>query len=240
MTKFIALASGKGGVGKTTTTISLGYALEKLGKDVLIVDGNLVTPNVATHLGMPNPQATLNKFLRKEKGLKDIIHTHESGLRIIPASPSFAEFQKTNVGQLNKLFFALDNVADIILIDAPSGLGYDVEQIFKNSDEVLVIVNPTLPSVMDALKTMQLAQAHNNTIAGVILNMTHNDRHELKQQQVEEILGQKVIARISFHKKVRRALHKGMPLAALFPRCKPSREFNTAAKYLTFESESTL
>ncbi len=236
MTKFIALVSGKGGVGKTTTTISLGQALHNLGKDVIVVDGNLVTPNIATHLGIPNPQSTLNKFLRKEKSLKDIIQTHESGLRIIPSSPSYTEFQKTNIGQLNKLFNQLENVADIILIDAPSGLGYDVEQILKNCDEALIIANPTLPSVMDALKTVQLAQAHENTITGVILNMVHNDRHELKQQQVEEILGHQVIAKIPFHKKVRRALHQGSPLPTLFPRCKPSREIKVAAQYLCFES----
>ncbi len=235
MTKFIALASGKGGVGKTTSTISLGQAFHDLEQDVIVVDGNLVTPNVATHLGMANPQATLNKFLRKEKSLKDIIYTHESGLRIIPSSPSYVEFQKTNVSQLGKLFSQLDKVADIILIDAPSGLGYDVEQIFKHSDEVVVVVNPTLPSVMDALKTVQLAQAHNNTIAGIILNMVHNDRHELKAQQVEEILGHKVIAKVPFHKKVRKALHKGMPLSSLYPRCKPSRQYLAAAKHLLTE-----
>jgi len=65
MTKFVALVSGKGGVGKTTCTLSLGHALASLGKEVVLVDGNIATPNLALHLGLMNPEGTLNQFLRK-------------------------------------------------------------------------------------------------------------------------------------------------------------------------------
>ena len=70
MTRFITLVSGKGGVGKTTTAINLGQALTDMGKKVVVVDANLVTPNIGIHLGVMNPEGTINKFLRKEKDLK--------------------------------------------------------------------------------------------------------------------------------------------------------------------------
>jgi Mrp family chromosome partitioning ATPase len=51
MARFITVLSGKGGVGKTTSAINLGLALSKLGADVIILDGNLSSPNLSVHLG---------------------------------------------------------------------------------------------------------------------------------------------------------------------------------------------
>ena len=63
MAKVYAIISGKGGVGKTTSTINLGTSLNKLGEDVIIIDGNLTTPNIGIHLGAPIVPITLNHIL---------------------------------------------------------------------------------------------------------------------------------------------------------------------------------
>ena len=63
MTKIIVITSGKGGVGKTTTAINLGAAMNHFGKDVLVIDGNLTTPNVGIHLGSPEVPINLNHIL---------------------------------------------------------------------------------------------------------------------------------------------------------------------------------
>jgi septum site-determining protein MinD len=235
MTKFVAIVSGKGGVGKTTSTLNIGHALTKNNKKVILLDGNLVTPNLAIQLGMMQPEGTVNHFLRKEKSLKEITYLHESGISLIPASPSLSEFQKTNSQEIVEIFEHLDNTTDFVLIDSPSGLGYDVNQILKHSDEILVIANPNLSSVMDALKTIELAKAHNNTIAGVVLNMTNKGKHELTETEVSKILGHPILANISHHKKMRKALHKQMPLNYLYPRSKMAKEFNKIANHLSLE-----
>src|SRR3989338_1780316 len=232
MTKFIDFVSGKGGVGKTTSSLNVGQSLASMGKEVILVDANIVTPNLAIQLGFVNPEGTLNKFLRKEKSLKEITYLHESGISLIPASPSLSEYQKTNPQKLNKLFDLLKNTADFVLIDAPSGLGYDVHQILKSTDEVVLVVNPTLSSVMDALKTIQLAKENNNTVSGIILNMTNGGKDELTQKEVESILEYPLLANVKYHRKVRRATHKQMPLTYLYPRSKPAREFKKVAQHL--------
>ncbi|MBI2582309.1 AAA family ATPase [Candidatus Woesearchaeota archaeon] len=232
MTKFIAFVSGKGGVGKTTSSLNVGQSLASMGKEVILVDANIVTPNLAIQLGFVNPEGTLNKFLRKEKSLKEITYLHESGISLIPASPSLSEYQKTNPQKLNKLFDLLKNTADFVLIDAPSGLGYDVHQILKSTDEVVLVVNPTLSSVMDALKTIQLAKENNNTVSGIILNMTNGGKDELTQKEVESILEYPLLANVKYHRKVRRATHKQMPLTYLYPRSKPAKEFKKVAQHL--------
>jgi MinD-like ATPase involved in chromosome partitioning or flagellar assembly len=53
MKKIIVITSGKGGVGKTTTAINLGAAINYFGRNVLVIDGNLTTPNVGIHLNSP-------------------------------------------------------------------------------------------------------------------------------------------------------------------------------------------
>jgi len=235
MTKFITIASGKGGVGKTTAAINLGQALTDLGKRVIVVDSNIVTPNVGIHLGLLNPEGTINKFLRKEKALKDIIYTHESGLSIIPASPSYIEFQKTNPQKIVEIFEHLDDLAEIVILDAPSGLGYEIEQILKHSDEVVVVANPNLSSVMDALKTIEIARANDNIIAGVVLNMSHRGRHEMTTQEVEHILNYPIIANIKTDRKIRKSLHRQLPLNFLYPRSRSAKEFHKLAEHLTLK-----
>lgn len=233
MTKFIALVSGKGGVGKTTATVNIGQALVNLGQKVTLLDANIITPNLGINLGVMNPKATLNQFLRKEKSLKEIIYTHESGISFIPASPSFIEFQKTDPGKLKKIFDHLNNTADYVLIDSPSGLSYEVEQVLKNCDQSLVIVTPNLSSVMDALKTIELAKAHNNMITGIVLNMSNRGKHELKPEEVEKILDAPIIANIRFDKKVRKAAHHQIPLNYLYKRSKAARGFLKVAHFIS-------
>ncbi len=240
MTKFVALVSGKGGVGKTTCTLNVGQALAKLGRKVVLVDANLATPNLALQLGLLNPQGTLNKFLRREKELKDVTYLLESGISIIPASPSYEEFQKTNPQKLVQLFEHLDETADFVLIDSPSGLGYDLQQILKNSDEALIVVNPTLSSVIDALKVTQLAKANNNTIAGVILNLSNFGFNELSKAQVENILGHPVIANIRNCRKMRKANYRQKPVNCSYPHSRPAREFAKVAKHLSLDSERSV
>jgi len=235
MTRFISIISGKGGVGKTTSTINIGHALAVQGTNVVVVDANLMTPNLGLHLGLVNPKGTLNHFLRKEKTVQEITHRHESGLSLIPASPSYKEYQKTNPEKVHRIFEHLDEKADIVLVDAPSGLGMDVQHVLKQSDEVLVVATPTLSSVMDALKSIEVAKAHNATIAGIILNMTHRGKHELSEEDVHEILGHRIIANIRRDKKVYKAGHRHMPVHYLYPRSHAAKKYREIAEYLTFQ-----
>ncbi len=236
MTKFIALASGKGGVGKTTATLNIGQALSNMGRSVILLDANLTTPNLAIKLGYVNPVNTVNKFLRKEKDINQIIHTHECGLNIVPASPSYNELQKTNVQHLSKVFDHLNNVSDFVLVDAPSGLGYEVSQVLQNCDEVIVVANPNLSSVMDALKTIKLAKAHGTLVAGIVLNMTHGGRHELKPQEVEDILGYPMLGNVKRTRKVCKSVHQQLPLNYLYPRSRPAKQFIKVAEHLVYNN----
>ena len=88
---------------------------------------------------------------------------------------------------------------------------------------------------MDALKTIQIANEHSNVVAGVILNKSHKGKYELRKKEIENILGHKVIADVPEHRKVRKALHKKLPVNSLYPRCKVSKEFLKVAMHISNE-----
>ncbi|MBR9683333.1 P-loop NTPase [Candidatus Woesearchaeota archaeon] len=235
MTRFIALISGKGGTGKTTTSINLAHALTKLGKKTIVLDANFATPNLASHLGITSPSATLNEFLKKKKSLQETIHLHHSGLNFVPASISYQDFKKAQPDKITEIFEHLKGFADFVLVDCPAGLGYELVQILKNTDEALIIANPHLSSLVDALKSMELAQENSNPLPGFILNMTNKGKHELTPEEAEQTLNIPLLANIPLDKKIKKALHKHAPSHYLYPKSKSSKQYLKLAEYLINE-----
>ena len=103
MTKIITITSGKGGVGKTTTAINLAAALNSFGKEVILVDANLSTPNVGLHFGAPIVPITLNHVLNGKAEIADAIYEHASGTKIMPSSLSVKDLRNINHSKLKEI-----------------------------------------------------------------------------------------------------------------------------------------
>src|SRR3989338_8232232 len=103
MKRVIVITSGKGGVGKTTTAINLGAAINHFGRDVLIVDGNLTTPNIGVHFGSPEVPVNLNHVLSGKAEAFEAVYEHDSGVKIIPSSLSIKELKKIKPEKLKDL-----------------------------------------------------------------------------------------------------------------------------------------
>src|SRR3990167_445433 len=123
MAKLLTIISGKGGVGKTTTAINLGAALNSFGKEVIVVDANLTTPNVGLHLGAPIVPVNLNHVLLGKAKIADAIYEHESGTKIIPSSLSVKELRRLNHRKLKDVGRSLRRMADYVIYDSAAGLG---------------------------------------------------------------------------------------------------------------------
>src|SRR5687768_16927123 len=85
MTRVFAIASGKGGVGKTNVVANLAFALTRLRKSVLVMDADLSLGNLDILLGL-TPQYTMEHLFIGSKSLPDVIIEGPGGMRILPAS----------------------------------------------------------------------------------------------------------------------------------------------------------
>lgn len=118
--KTIGLLSGKGGVGKTSTAINLAAGLQKLGKQSIIIDTNLSTPNVAIHLGSPNNPITIHNVLQGKHSIHNALVRHPSGIYFIPGSLALEDMGKLKLSNLK----TIKNLkADYLILDGAAGLG---------------------------------------------------------------------------------------------------------------------
>lgn len=170
MNKVIAIASSKGGVGKTTIAINLAAALVGFGRVSIVVDGDLQSPNVGMHLGAPSLPVTLHDVLRGDQPIEKSIYMHPSGVRVIPASISFKDSQHEFPQDVMMVVDAARSHADMVLVDCPPGLGNESRSAIASSDSILAVTTPDLVAVTDALKTIHLARFLHKDVLGVVVN----------------------------------------------------------------------
>jgi septum site-determining protein MinD len=188
MAKVYAIISGKGGVGKTTSTINLGTALNYLGEDVIILDGNLTTPNLGIHLGAPIVPITLNHVLNDQAKVEDAIYEHESGTKVMPASLSLKETERINYKKLVEVTKKLKKITNHILIDSAAGLGEEARCAIDSADEIIIVTNPEMSSVTDALKTIKLAEEKNKPVRGVIITRYSGKKVDMSIANIKDML----------------------------------------------------
>lgn len=188
MARVYAIISGKGGVGKTCTAINLGTCLNKLGEDVVIVDANLTTPNIGIHLGAPIVPITLNHVLSGQAKLEDAIYEHESGTKIMPASLSLKESEKINYNKMNEITKGLKKITNHVLIDSAAGLGEEARAAMSAADEIIIVTNPEMSAVTDALKTIKLAEDMNKQVIGVIITRHQGNQFEMSINNMQDML----------------------------------------------------
>jgi septum site-determining protein MinD len=203
MVKVYAIISGKGGVGKTTTAINLGISLNHLGEEVIIMDANLTTPNIGIHLGAPIVPTTLNHVLNNQARLEDAIYEHESGTKIMPASLSLKETEKIKYDKLPELVRKLKRITNHVLIDCAAGLGKEAIAAIESADEIVIVTNPEMAAVTDALKTIKLAEEMHKPIKGVIITRYRGKKTDMSIANIQEMLETKLLGIIPEEESIR-------------------------------------
>jgi len=215
MTRRIAIVSGKGGVGKTTTAANLAISLAKLGRKVTLVDANFTTPDLTMHFGTPVGTPTLHHILAGEYTLDQSMHTHVSGLNFLPASIAIHDMKKRRYHRLEKVIEKLKG--DYIILDTQAGLSSEVLSVVAASDEVLVVTNPEWPAITDALKTIILAKEYGAHITGVVLNRVTNSKIEPNMKGLETILEANIVSIIPEDREVKESVANKNPIVISSP-----------------------
>lgn len=225
MARIIAIISGKGGVGKTTTAINLGAALNKMDKEVIVVDLNLNTPNIGVHLGAPIVPITLNHVLKGKAEIEDAVYEHSSGTKIIPSSLSVKELTKFNTKKIPIIISQLHDHAEFVILDSAAGFSEEAIATIGAGEEMIIVTNPDMPSVTDALKAVKVARDMGKEVKGIIITRHRNKKYEMPLSSIKSMLEAPIIGVIPEDCSVKEALNLRDAVVHTHPKSKVSKKY---------------
>ena len=178
--RVIAIASGKGGVGKTNLSVNLGISFCKLGQKVALLDADMGLANVDILLGL-HPKYNLTHVLSGEKSLDDIVVEGPSGLKVIPASSGvqhMAEMGTMEQAGIINAFSEFQEDIDLLLVDTAAGIHGGVVNFARACQEVIVVVCDEPTSLTDAYALIKLLNRdHGLNRFHVVTNMVESLQH---------------------------------------------------------------
>ncbi|VVB82440.1 Iron-sulfur cluster carrier protein [uncultured archaeon] len=240
MKRIIVITSGKGGVGKTTTAINLGAAMNHFGKDVLVIDGNLTTPNVGIHLNSPEVPINLNHVLAGKADAYEAVYEHGSGLKIMPSSLSIKELSKIKPEKIKDFKEDFKKISDYIIVDSAAGLGSEALSLINVADELIIVTNPEMPALTDALKAIKVAEQMKKPILGVIVTKVRKDDIEMQPDVVKEMLEAPILGMIPDDNCVHESLSMKDAVIHTHPKSDAARAYKEIAARLldiTYDSK---
>ncbi len=173
----MAVTSGKGGVGKTNTSVNLAIALAAHGKRVILMDADLGLANVEVLLGLSSLH-NLEHVIEGEKTISEILVKGPGGITIVPGSSGLAQIADlTGAGRQNLLggLQELQSQSDYIILDTMAGIGRNAVAFALAADEVLLITTPEHPAVVDAYAMLKTLYANRSeTVVRLVVNMVSN------------------------------------------------------------------
>ena len=219
MSEAIVITSGKGGVGKTTTTANIGTALAALEKKVVVIDGDTGLRNLDVLMGLENRivytifdviegRCRLKQALIKDKKFPD-------KLALLPTAQTKDKDDLTADDML-KVVQELKKENDYVLIDCPAGIEQGFENCVVGADRAIVVVNPELTSVRDADRVIGKLDAKGLEDHGVIVNRLNYDMTKsgdmLDVSDITETLSVKLLGVVPQDTNVTVSTNKGEPI----------------------------
>ncbi len=218
--KVIVVTSGKGGVGKTTTTANIGAALANLGKSVCVVDMDIGLRNLDILMGLENRvvynlveviegSCKLKQALVKDKKLPNLC--------LLPAAQT-RDKTSVNEEQVSALVEEMRKLFDFILIDCPAGIESGFQNSIAAADQALIVVTPEMSSVRDADRIVGLLEARRDQFEGIhlIVNRVRPGLIETNQmmtvEDIQEILSVDLIGVVPDDEDIVISTNKGEPL----------------------------
>jgi septum site-determining protein MinD len=218
MSEVIVITSGKGGVGKTTTTANVGTGLAQLDKKVVLIDTDIGLRNLDVVMGLEN---------RIVYNLVDVV---EGNCRIKQALikdkkypnlfllPSAQTRDKTSVNpeQMKKLIDELREEYDYILLDCPAGIEQGFQNAIAGADRALVVTTPEVSAIRDADRIIGLLEAHEIQKTELIVNRLRMDMVKrgdmMSVDDVCEILAIDLIGAVPDDEEIVISTNQGEPL----------------------------
>ena len=230
-----AVASGKGGVGKTATTVNLGAALAERGYTVAIVDVDLGMANLGGFLGLDPDGPTLHEVLAGEADLREAVYEIDAGLAAVPSGISLDGFASVETEAMSDAIDGLREGFDYVLLDLGAGLSHDTVLPLALADAVVLVSTPKPVALQDTAKTHQVTKRLGGAVAGVVLTRA-TDPRDLDVGAVSDQLGLPVLAVVPEDDAVDRSAIARDPVVATDPDAPATEGFRGLADIVIAES----
>jgi len=170
----ITIGGAKGGAGKTVTAINVAAALRSAGFDVVLVDADLGTTNVADILEL-SISTSIHEVLADSAHVSDAIVARESGLDVVSGRDSIEYLADADPARLRPVIESLSSAYDYVLIDTGTGLSHEVLVPFGLADGVALVSTPDNTSVVDTRKTAEVIEKVDGHLFGVVVTRITDD-----------------------------------------------------------------
>jgi septum site-determining protein MinD len=181
------------------------------------MDADIGMANLGLMIGLENVPVTLHEVLAGKASIDDAIYDGPGGVKVVPSGISLQGFQQANPEKLRDVLRDIMKRCDFLLIDAPAGISRDGVIPLAVADDVILVVNPELSSVVDALKTKILTEVVGGHVMGAIVNRVGAENPEVVTQKMEKVLGVRVIGIIPEDPNVRTAASYKTPVVIKYP-----------------------
>lgn len=173
LARVLAVTSGKGGVGKTTTSVNLAIALAAHGRRVIVLDADLGLANVEVLMGL-NSLYNLQHVISGEKSMMEILERGPGGIEIIPGSSGLARMADLGPIERENLLRGLKELqekTDFVIVDTMAGIGRNAVSFAAAADEVLIVTTPEPSATVDAYAMVKAVYAQrSDAIFRLIIN----------------------------------------------------------------------
>ncbi|MEC9490346.1 MAG: MinD/ParA family protein [Halanaerobiales bacterium] len=235
----IAVASGKGGVGKSTFAVNFAYNLSKLGKNVLLVDSDIGMANLDILLGV-QPRFDIGHLLRGECTLEDALIEGPAGVKLlsgITGDDTFINIGTQAVKKLVNIGAELEKDFDYLLIDLGAGAAKNIINTILAVEELIIVLTSEPTSVMDSYSLIKILANHNYSRSiKLVLNQSENikDSEKISSRMIKTVgnyldIELEMLGTISYDRKISTAVRRQKPYSEVFAGRKAAEDIEKIA-----------
>ena len=240
--RVMAIASGKGGVGKTNVVAGLAMSLAQLGQRVVVLDADFGLANLDILLGL-TPIYTLEHVLRGEKLMEEILLDGPFGIKIIPASSGIQELTRLDATAELRLVQGLQRISqanDWLLIDTAAGIHDSVIKLLMAAQEVLLVTTPEPTALVDVYAMVKVVHLRDST-KPLWLLVNNSQGEEEAEETIEQLQAAtrrflnrelQVLGMVPTDPFILQSVRQQRGVVDLFPQAPASRALKRAAHQL--------
>lgn len=244
--RVIAVTSGKGGVGKSNTSINLALQFQKMGKRVIIIDADFGLANIEVMFGIV-PKYTLGDLMFTGKSLTEIVTKGPEGVGFISGGSGIAKMVNLDREQVRRLvgkLSELEEIADVVIIDTGAGISNTVMEFLVAVPEMIMVTTPEPTSITDSYALLKALGMHpdfnrDSTKIKMVANRVSGEAegqnlYEKLNAVVERFLNVKMeyLGIVPYDNNVNKAVMKQQPVSLLYPDSAASKNYERIVQVL--------